>query len=186
MPGPATRSGPATAQTSAQDELLDAAIRHVLRHPRASLAELAAAGGVGRTTLFKSFPTRDELFHAMGVRAFGVVIDRLAPVAEEGGLGELVAALVPVGPQLDFVWRTPAFDEDPAMGELFREFTAQLERVLARAEDAGQVRPGLPKGWAAQLVQSICYVAWQEVDFGAMAPLDAPRHALEALLGGIG
>src|SRR5262245_32384014 len=177
---------PGSALRSAQDELLDAAIRHVMRHPRASLGELAAAGGVGRTTLFKSFPTRDALFHAMGVRAFSVVIERVAPVSADGGLAELVVALIPVGPQLDFVWRTPAFDEDAEMGELFREFTAQLEQVLERAEDAGQVRPGLPKGWATQLVQSVCYVAWQEVDLGTMAPLEAPRYALDALLGGIG
>ncbi len=174
-------AGPAT-----DGDLLDAAIRHVLRHPRASLGELAAAAGVGRTTLFHRFPSRDALFHAMGVRAFAVVVERLAPVADEGGLEELVAALLPVGPQLDFVWRTPAFDEDVEIGLLFLEFSSQLQQVLDRAEAAGQIRPGLPRGWAGQLVQSVCYVAWQEVDRGAMAPLDAPRHALEALLGGIG
>lgn len=174
---------------TAQDDLLDAAIRHVMRHPRASLGELAAAGGVGRTTLFKSFPTRDALFHAMGVRAFRVVIDRVAPVAagaEGSGLAELVAALLPLGPQLDFLWRTPAFDEDAEIGVLAREFEAQLQQVLDRTEAAGQIRTGLPRGWAGQLVQSVCYVAWQEVDNGAMAPLDAPQHALDAILGGIG
>ena len=178
MPGTAT----------AQDELLDAAIRHVMRHPRASLAELAAAGGVGRTTLFKSFPTRDALFHAMGMRAFRVVIDRIATVADstDQGLAELVEAMLPLGPQLDFLWRTPTFDEDEEIGVLSREFWAELQRVLDRAEASGQLRAGLPKGWAGQLVQSVCYVAWQEVDFGSMAPNDAPRHALEALLGGIG
>lgn len=175
------------AATSAQDELLDAAIRHVLRHPRASLGELAAAGGVGRTTLFKSFPTRDALFHAMGVRAFAVVIARVAPVAAgRDGLAELVEALLPLGPQLDFLWRTPTFDEDEEIGVLAREFEALLQQVLDRAEETGQVRAGLPKGWAGQLVQSVCYVGWQEVDRGSMAPLDAPRHALDALLGGIG
>src|SRR4051812_44238682 len=108
--------------TTAQDERLDAAIRHVMRHPRATLGELAAAGGVGRTTLFKSFPTRDALFHTMGVRAFRVVIDRIATVAGDGqgGLAELVEALLPLGPQLDFLWRTPTFDEDEEIGALAR------------------------------------------------------------------
>src|SRR3954447_23092251 len=112
---------PTSTADSAQDELLDAAIRHVMRHPRASLGELAAAGGVGRTTLFKSFPTREALFHAMGVRAFEVAIARVAPAADVDaphGLGALVEALVPVGPQLDFLWRTPAFDEDAEIGVL--------------------------------------------------------------------
>jgi AcrR family transcriptional regulator len=177
---------PDIATVTLQDQLLDAAVRHAMRHPRASLAELAAAGGVSRTTLFKAFPTRDQLFHAMGVRAIRVVIDRLAPVAESGDLAELVAALLPVGPELDFLWRTPAFDQDERIGTLFQEYERQFEQVLTRSRAAGEVRDGLAMPWLAQLVQSVCYVAWQEVEAGRLARLDAPGQALEALLKGIG
>jgi AcrR family transcriptional regulator len=175
----------ATVATT-QDRLLDAGIRHVMRHPRASLADLATAGGVSRTTLFKSFPTRDELFHAMGLRAIRVVTERIAPVADAGGLPELVAAMLPVGPQLDFLWRTPAFDDDESIGTAFKQLEEQLEQVLARSLADGHVRDGLPLHWLGQLVQSVCYVAWQEVEWGRMAPVEAPQHALDALLKGIG
>ena len=168
------------------DERLDAAVRHVVRHPRASLADLAAAAGVSRTTLFKSWPTRDQLFHAMGVRAMDVVVGRTAPVAAGGGLQELVEALLPIGPELDFLWRTPAFDDDGEIGARFAQFEDHLERVLTRARADGQLRDGLPVHWLGQLVQSVCYVAWQEVEAGRMAPLDAPRYAVEALLTGVG
>ena len=175
-----------TTAAAAEARLLDAAIRHVMRHPRASLAELAAAGGVSRTTLFKSFPTREALFHAMGLRALDVVIARLAPVTESGGVRELVEALLPVGPELDFVWRTPAFDDDAEIGALFARLSEQLESVLRRSVAMGELREGLPDPWLAQLVQSVCYVAWQEVEWGRLAPLDAPDRALDALLNGVG
>lgn len=172
------------------DGLLDAAIVHVMKHPTASLARIAAAGGVGRTTLFKAFPSRDRLFAAMGLRAVDVVLARLAPVAEseahDGGLADLIGALIPVGPQLDFIWRTPAFDEDPDMVAGFTRMGHALDAILGRAIASGTIREGVREHWLSQVVQSVCYVAWQEIDAGKLARDDAAELAVGTLLDGLG
>ncbi|MEU1179064.1 helix-turn-helix domain-containing protein [Streptomyces sp. NPDC005820] len=47
--------------------ILDAAITLLATDPTASLSEVAAAAGVGRTTVHRYFPERSDLLAAIGV-----------------------------------------------------------------------------------------------------------------------
>src|SRR5690348_14875162 len=93
--------------------LLDVAVEVLVADPAASLAEVADAAGIGRTTLHKHYATREDLLRAVGHRA----IDRWEQVmaaadrAEDGdgGLSALAEAMVPIGPHLAFLWRNPIF-----------------------------------------------------------------------------
>src|SRR5579862_5787922 len=93
--------------------LLDVAAEVLVADPAASLAEVAEAAGIGRTTLHKHYATRDDLVRAVGHRAIDLWEQAVSAVTgEDGGLRELIAAMIPNGPQLAFLWRTPAFDHD--------------------------------------------------------------------------
>lgn len=172
-----------------ETDLLDAVITQVTRHPRATLAELAEAAGVGRTTLFNAYSTRSGLIQACGVRAFGVVVEHLESIdvtAADGGLAELVETLIPLGPQLDFMWRTPALDHDEALGLLAARYKQGFHRIVTAARETGAVSTDLADWWVAQMVESVVYVAWQKVDDGHLAPRTAPALALRSLLQGVG
>ncbi len=116
------RPGPAEA-------LLDVAVGVLTADPGASLGQVAAAAGIGRTTLHKHYPTRDDLLRAVGFRA----IERWEQATEgietnvdaDGGLLALAEAMVPLGPYLTFLWRTPAFDHDADIGERWRAVEAR-------------------------------------------------------------
>src|SRR6185312_1164151 len=101
--------------------LLDVAAAVLVANPGASLAEVAEAAGVGRTTLHKHYATRDDLLRAVAHRALDLWDDAVTGVVDAGGdLAALVAAMVPIGPQLAFLWRTPSFDHDAGIGERWR------------------------------------------------------------------
>ncbi|MCF6473575.1 TetR/AcrR family transcriptional regulator [Nonomuraea sp. MG754425] len=58
--------------------ILDAAaIVLAERGDTASMADVAAAAGVGRTTLYRYFPNRDKLLHALTEAALTELVDRL-------------------------------------------------------------------------------------------------------------
>ena len=61
------RTVTALAARTQHAHLLDAAVTYLVVNPRASLADIAAAAGMGRTTLFKRYATRDELEHAVAL-----------------------------------------------------------------------------------------------------------------------
>jgi AcrR family transcriptional regulator len=114
--------------------LLDLVAEALVANPAASLSEVAEAAGVGRTTLHKHYATRDDLLRAVAHRAIDLWEDAVAGVVDGGGdLGALVAAMVPIGPQLAFLWRTPSFDHDAAIGERWRAVEVGGLAVVHRA-----------------------------------------------------
>jgi len=169
--------------------LLDAAVSYLVAHPRASLAQIAAAAGIGRTTLFKLFATRDDLEHAVAVRALAVcqaaVDEADDDRAPDGGLRALVTALLPIGPQLNFIWRTPSLDVDDEVHRVYLLLDHSLLAVLGRARSAGVLRD-LPDWWLGQSLYALVYVAWESVQAGRLARLDAPDLVLTTMLTGVG
>ena len=175
--------------------LLDAAVSYLVAHPRASLAQIAAAAGIGRTTLFKLFATRDQLEHAAAMRALSVCEAAISGAAEQleaaeqggdGGLRALVTALIPIGPQLTFIWRTGSVDMDEEVVRAYHRMDAALLGALASARQAGVLRADRPEWWLGQTLHALVYVAWESVQCGQLARLDAPDLVLDTLLGGAG
>jgi AcrR family transcriptional regulator len=168
--------------------LLDIAAEVLVDNPAASLAEVAKAAGIGRTTLHKQYATRDDLIRATAHRALDVWDEAVSTVNEtdpDGGLRALVTALVPLGPQLEFLWRTPAL-------ERIDEITARLDvlqehqlTVLRHARKLG-VLADVPDWWLVRLLYAVVYSAAEAIYKGALAPLDAPELAFDTLLRGVG
>jgi AcrR family transcriptional regulator len=168
--------------------LLDHAVRVLVAYPGASLAEVAEAAGISRTTLHKHFATREDLVHAVGLRAVSRWEQAVDEVADgpDGGLRDLMAAAIDCGPQLQFIWRNPALDGDD---ELMRRYNTVEERsldVLRRARELGVITVGVPDWWLLQSFYALSYTAFEMVHSGRLAPLDAPGLALNTLLHGIG
>ena len=152
------------------------------------------AAGIGRTTLHKQYATRDDLLLAVGHRAIDLWEQAVGGAGAgngysgdpDGGLRALVAAMVPIGPQLAFLWRTPAFDHLGELGERWLAVQARCLAVLKRAQDLGALAAGVPDWWLLQMLYSVVYVAAESVAAGQLAPLDAPGLALDTFLHGLG
>lgn len=170
--------------------LLDVAAELLVANPSASLAEVAVAAGIGRTTLHKHYATRDELIRAAGHRALDRWEEAIDSVGEHGdpeqGLRALIDAMLMVGPQLTFLWRTPAFDH---IDEISRRWGAVEERCLAvllRVQAAGLIAADVPSWWLLPACNSLIYSAKECVRTGYLAPRFATDMVLRTLLQGIG
>ena len=169
--------------------LLDIAAEVLVDDPAASLAEVAKAAGIGRTTLHKQFATRDDLIRATAHRALDLWDQAVSTVGEadpDGGLRALVTAMVPLGPQLAFLWRTPALehvDEIVARLDILQE--RQLT-VLRRARKLGILTERSPDWWLLRTLYAVVYSAAESIYDGTLAALDAPELALDTLLRGVG
>jgi AcrR family transcriptional regulator len=168
--------------------LLDVAAEVLVADPAASLAEVAEAAGIGRTTLHKHYSTRDDLLRAVGHRAVDLWEQALAAVADgpDGGLRAIITSMVVVGSQLGFLWRTPALHRDQALEERSDATQEATLAVLRRAADRGVLAPGTPDWWLLDTFFSLIYVAAESVAEGKLAPNDAPGLVTSTFLRGIG
>jgi len=170
--------------------LLDLVAEVLVARPAASLAEVAAAVGMSRTTLHKHYATREDLVRAVGVRATDVweqAVDRVADKpGTEDGLRDLFAALIESAPQLAFLWRNPALDEDEELTQRYIGVQNRFLAVLDRARSRGLINASTPDWWMLQTVFGLVYTAWESVEVGKLAPLDAPDLVLRTLLHGLG
>ena len=174
---------------AAKRPLLDVAAEVLVAQPGASLAEVAEAVGISRTTLHKHYATRDDLVLAVGVRATEIweqAVDRVA--GEPGtmaGLRVLLAAMIESAPQLAFLWRNPVLDDDHELTERYLAVQNRCLAVLERARQQGLIAAATPDWWMLQTMYALVYTAAEAVQMGKLAPLDAPDLALRTLLNGL-
>jgi AcrR family transcriptional regulator len=187
--------GTGSARPASRPPLLDVVAEVLVADPSASLAKVAEAAGIGRTTLHKSYPHREDLVTAVGHRAMDLWEEAVNSVAgpgstdgeyADGGLAALTAAMIPIGPQLAFLWRTPAFDHVPDLGQRWTAVEQRCLAVLKRAQQRGVLAPGVPDWWLVNTYYSLVYVAAGSVRSGDLAPRDAPNLVLATFTHGVG
>jgi TetR/AcrR family transcriptional repressor of mexCD-oprJ operon len=118
------------------------------RGEQASMADVAAAAGMARATVYRYFPNREALFEALGRLAVEEAGERLqagrlqdVPVPE--AFERAVRALVAVGDYLVVVSRENA---RPA-AEFEQRVASPLRKLIERAQSLGEVRDDLPASW---------------------------------------
>ena len=119
------------------------------RGEQASMADVAAAAGMARATVYRYFPNREALFEALGrvaVEEAGERLraGRLEQVAVQEAFERAVRALVAVGDYFVVVSRESA---RPDATEFERRVAAPLRELIERAQSLGEVRHDLPASW---------------------------------------
>jgi TetR/AcrR family transcriptional regulator, mexCD-oprJ operon repressor len=127
------------------------------RGDQASMADVAAAAGVARATVYRYFPNREALLEALGHFAAAEAGDRLqAARLEEVSVPEAfqraVRVLVTVGDYFVVLSRETA---RPDSAEFEQRVAAPLRGLIERAQSSGEVRNDLPASWLMESLVGI-------------------------------
>jgi len=162
-----------------REALIEAALVALADDPQASMLDVAAAAGLGRTTVYRHFESREELIVALFERVIAESQAALGPVIEEGATA--AETLMALGPVM------------VAIGQRFRFLHGHLEigaKVLAdsktipddpvrvflvEAQAAGTLRADAPLSWMQSLMQSSAMATMDEVHAGNVDPETAGR-----------
>ena len=127
--------------------ILDAAAEALAeRGGRTSMADVAAAAGVSRATLYRYYPDREALLDALASHALAEAAARLADAGLERATVEeaierIVRALTAVGESYA-VLAHEQVEGDP--GEIERLIAAPMRAVFVRGIESGVLRQDLP------------------------------------------
>ena len=174
-----------------REELLDIALRTLVANPTASLAEIAQAAGIGRATLHRHFIGRRELLEALAETAITAAEEALAAAKLREGLVDAaleraLAALIPIGHRVEFLFHDEQLWEAPALTQRLDAIEAELAALIERGLQEGTLRSNLPTRWMLKTLICLLYAAWEQIRDGGLAPLDAPSLLCETLLRGFG
>ncbi|WP_051809239.1 TetR/AcrR family transcriptional regulator [Streptomyces sp. NRRL S-378] len=178
----ATAAAPTAATTTetatrarTRRAILDAAVSVLSANHGASLADVAEAAGVGRTTVHRYFAERSDLVAALGAD----VRERLQEATvrarvEEGpapkALERLCLEYFELGDRLMLLFDVPQFLSWAG----FEEETDSdriLVRLIERGQSEGTVDAEADAEWLQNVLWSLLYAAWMQArDYGT------PRH----------
>jgi AcrR family transcriptional regulator len=161
-----------------RDAILDAAAQCLAANPSATLAEIAAAAGIGRVTLYGHFSSRQELTSAVLHRQMHLIETEMATVDLSGDVWSALESLVASS------WRLLR-DNNVLLGVVEHSVSAEhireshdhpMERVhalLAKGRDAGEFRRDQPLDWQVACFYAILHGAAAEVRAGRLTEVDA-------------
>ncbi|MAS53372.1 TetR/AcrR family transcriptional regulator [Nocardioides sp.] len=183
------------------EEILAAAQRHLNVDPRASMAVLASAAGVGRATLHRHFASRDALLHELGTRSLDrweASLDAADPESVEGAADSGDAARITACLQEMFA-RFLADSDDfgfaltdsylTSADDLLARSDALVDRethLYAAAQRAGVLRDDVPTRWLGHAVYGLLVAARDAIRDGDVARRDLDALVMSTFLDGAG
>jgi AcrR family transcriptional regulator len=178
----ATESG---TRARTRRAIVDAAVVLLAGDPTASLGDVAAAAGVGRTTVHRYFPERSDLLAAIGTD----VLEKVAAATERARLDDGPAAKAlerlcqeyfELGDGLTLMFETPqlanwsGWEEETAADEHFL-------RTVRRGHAEGSIDPELDEEWVRNLVWALLYSAWEHTRIAGASKHSAMSLCLHTL-----
>jgi TetR/AcrR family transcriptional repressor of mexCD-oprJ operon len=173
-----------------RDGILDAALELFLENSRASMAEIAAAAGVGRVTLYGHFSSRTELMDALFERTIASAERQLAQLDLDGDpMAALERLIVSSWRIVDAFHRLLAAAELELSPDRIREHhdkpMQRVRHLLTRGQTTGQFRKDQPMSWLTAAFYALLHAAATEVRTGRLAEADAQAAVLASIIGSL-
>ncbi|TLH80775.1 TetR family transcriptional regulator [Mycolicibacterium cosmeticum] len=153
--------------------IIDAAVTVIAGNPAATMADIAAAAGVGRSTLHRYFSERSDLMRAVALHVHEVSTAAIAAADPACGpvdaaLRRVVESQLDLGPIVLYIYTDPTLLADPELAAHLDTGDEAIAEVLARATADG---PVYPPGWARRVFWALLLTGYDAIRQDGI-----PRH----------
>ena len=186
-------SVPETRRADAERNMLriqEAAIRLWAEEPNAGVADVAAAAGVGRATLYRHFPTRESLLEAIRTQGLidgeaAIEVCRIDEGSPTGALSRLLAAWLELGDRYRVVVANPSQPDNIAAREREDRLGEGIVMLIMRGQEEGEFSKDVPPIWGASAVGALLVAAIRGVGEGRISREDAHPLLIRSVVGAL-
>ncbi|QSB10235.1 TetR/AcrR family transcriptional regulator [Lysinibacillus sp. FSL K6-0057] len=169
--------------------ILDAATELLVENPTASLNDIASYAGVGIATLHRYIDNREQLMLQLSFRAVQVVGETMSEIAaeetDEAYIPELVEALIPLGDKIYFLAHECSLNYNAELLAAEDQLKEPVRRTIKSLQSKGYLRQDMDGEWMLNVLYSLLFTTWQQVQEGTIAKKSAATLIIETLFNGI-
>jgi TetR/AcrR family transcriptional regulator, mexCD-oprJ operon repressor len=167
------------------ERIIEAATALLAVNPGASMADIAEASGLVRATLYRHFPTRDDLLRAMYSAALDDALQAILSVNPDEGsatdaIARVVDALLVVGDRYRIL--SEERRRYPELRGQEEDVGAPLLALLERGQRDGELRDDVPLRWLAAALGSLINEALRAVMRGDIDRSEAGKLVTRTFL----
>jgi len=186
-PAPSRPRAPRADARRNIEAILDAATACLVRDPEVSIADIAAAAGVGRITLYGHFASRAELVEAVLLRTVEHADSALAGVDLSGDPVDALVRITESSWQVVDRFRGvmhAARRELPAarIRAAHQRIMGHLEALVEHGRSEGVFRTDLPTAWLVTTAVAVMHAAAEEVELGHLKRGAVANHVASILV----
>lgn len=178
-------------KTLRREKLARAAADALAALPGATMVEIAEAIDASRATLYRHFPSREELIREVAL----VAIDDCDRATAHIGVGVatyrcafelLFEAMIPLGARYHFLTGEASVMRDPLVAREVARQTREIREMVEGAKAAGELRAEIPSAFITSFIDALIYAAWSSVARGDVTSELAAKLAMDTLWNGAG
>lgn len=157
------------------------------RQPGATIGEIALASGLGRATIYRHFPTRDDLLRGVARHGFEQTARALRDARpEEGTAVEALMRMVEatIQPANVCMLVLNQLPEPVASQEEKTEMLAPVVEAVMRGVASGELRADLDIRWTLRMIGALYQLAMEELAAGNVTREEAVELMASSLLQG--
>lgn len=170
--------------------ILDAAVVVLAQNPGASLATIAKHAGIGRATLHRYYPKREDLLRALvllALQRFDEVILPLYKLEKSKFeiLKDIIRAIVPMGAHWHFLSLEINIMQDDAIRGKYEKQLNRLNHLVDEIKIEKKFASDLSTAWITASIEALIYTAWLSIESGIIARHDAPDLIIRTVFVGL-
>ena len=177
-----------TVISDSERQIIDQAAAILAEGRGRTMNEIAELTGIGRTTLYRYFRTREDLLAAVKAQATAdawtaVQASRLDEDDAETALRRVIASLIGVGDRYRVVFTEGMPAKHPKPEHL--ELKGAVVALIERGQREGLFAPNLDADWVLTAMGSLTFAAIRKINDGDLARNHAADIVADTLLNGI-
>lgn len=176
--------------TKTKERILLTSAKLLAKNPGISVSEIAIEAQVGRATLHRHFPKREDLLNDLVIfvleKTYSITEEVIAlDISAKSRLEAIIQKFIPMGDLFHFLMTDTTLYSNQKAQKMYQKQLDGMMHLVEQAKQDGDISGNVSTSWVVYALDALLYSAWQGINDGYIAVNDATAFVTGTLFHGI-